>query len=177
MDAGSGSGASCATGLGLAIPSRVAQVGGHRACRCKYSLHTCSASVLAFEGRRRAQSPTCHTCCHMRGGNWSSAAVLLSSIYTQHTNLFGRSLSCKQTGLAFPYCVITCSVNITCCRWLLSKGRQEEGREALRKVLNADEAAKEAADITAQIERDRQARIGWWQAVRTPELHAQLSIG
>jgi hypothetical protein len=62
-------------------------------------------------------------------------------------------------------------------RWLLSKGHQEAGREALRKMLTSDEAAKEAADISVQVERERLARMTWVQALKAAEFRGQLCIG
>ncbi|EIE20094.1 general substrate transporter [Coccomyxa subellipsoidea C-169] len=62
-------------------------------------------------------------------------------------------------------------------RWLLAHGRQEEGRAALEKLVASADVDKEAADISAQVDSDRAARISVWAALGTPELRAQLHIG
>ncbi len=43
-------------------------------------------------------------------------------------------------------------------------------------MISAD-ADKEAADISAQVDADRAARVSVWAALGTPELRAQLHIG
>lgn len=43
-------------------------------------------------------------------------------------------------------------------------------------VASAD-VDKEAADISAQVDRDRAARVSIWAALGSPELRAQLHIG
>ncbi|BDA45323.1 probable inositol transporter 2 [Coccomyxa sp. Obi] len=62
-------------------------------------------------------------------------------------------------------------------RWLLARGRQQEGRAALGKLTASADVDREAADISAQVDADRAARISVWAALGTPELRAQLHIG
>ena len=62
-------------------------------------------------------------------------------------------------------------------RWLLGHGREQEGRAALEKLVNSADVDKEAADISAQVDADRAARVSIWTALGTPELQAQLHIG
>lgn len=63
------------------------------------------------------------------------------------------------------------------CRWLLAHGRQQEGRAALGKLTVSADVDKEVADISAQVDTDRAARVSVWAALGTPELRAQLHIG
>lgn len=62
-------------------------------------------------------------------------------------------------------------------RWLLAHGREQEGRAALEKLVVSADVDKDAADISAQVDADRAARISIWTALGTPELQAQLHIG
>ena len=65
------------------------------------------------------------------------------------------------------------------CRWLLARGRYEEGKRALARLAPAAEPdlAQEAAAIGAQAQRDRSAQTSAWQALHSPALRSQLCLG
>lgn len=92
--------------------------------------------------------------------------------------------TCLPAHLLFTALVVfraeVCSRNLKAMlptRWLLAHGREQEGRAALEKLVISADVDKEAADIGAQVDADRAARVSIWAALGTPELQAQLHIG